>query len=69
MDIQETTQQLVQHTFQAITDKQSKDVLGKLVKTRTQFNVICKRHFQMILCNFLNKSTSLIELMKEMGHA
>lgn len=38
MGIQETTQQLVQLTFRAITDKQSKNVLGKLVKTRTQFN-------------------------------
>jgi len=39
-DSQETTEQLVQHTPQAITDKQPKDVLSKLVKARTQITVI-----------------------------
>lgn len=57
MDIQETTEQLDQHTSQAITKKQPKDVPGKLLKARTQINVIqinviWKRYFQIILCIF-----------------
>lgn len=69
MVIQETTKQLVQHTSQAITDKQPKDVLSKLVKARTQINVIqinviWKRDFQIILCNFFCKPTSFIELTR-----
>lgn len=40
MDIQETTEQLDEHTSQAITNKQPKDVPGKLLKARTQINVI-----------------------------
>lgn len=40
MGIQETVEQLVQHRFQAIIHKQTRDVLVKVVKARAPINII-----------------------------